>query len=80
MQTVGVFDAKNQLSALLDDVENGAEVVITRRGKPVARLTAYEVGFNRAKARRAAEGLRAASQGLRLDGLALRDLIDAGRR
>lgn len=80
MHFVGVFDAKNQLSALLDDVENGGEVVITRRGKPVARLTAYEAGFDRDKARRAAEGLRAASRGLRLDGLALRDLIDAGRR
>ena len=80
MQTVGVFDAKNQLSALLDNVENGGEVVITRRGKPVARLTAYEAGFDRDKARRAAEGLRAVSRGLRLDGLALRDLIDAGRR
>jgi prevent-host-death family protein len=32
MHTVGVFEAKNRLTALLDEVEAGAEVLITRRG------------------------------------------------
>lgn len=36
--TVGAFDAKTHLSALLDRVEAGEEIIITRRGKPVARL------------------------------------------
>jgi prevent-host-death family protein len=80
METVGVFDAKNQLSALLDTVEGGGSVVITRRGKPVARLVAYEAGFDRAKARRAADGLRAASEGATLGGLSIKDLINEGRR
>lgn len=80
MEPVGVFEAKNRLSALLDVVEDGGEVVITRRGKPVARLTAYEPGFDREKARRAVEGLRAAAKGLSLGGLTLRELIDEGRR
>jgi prevent-host-death family protein len=35
---VGAFEAKNTLSALLNQVEAGEEVIITRRGKPVARL------------------------------------------
>jgi prevent-host-death family protein len=35
---VGAFEAKNTLGALLDRVEQGEEVVITRHGKPVARL------------------------------------------
>jgi prevent-host-death family protein len=35
---VGAFEAKNTLGALLDRVERGEEVVITRHGKPVARL------------------------------------------
>lgn len=39
-KTVGAFDAKTHLSALLTLVEAGEEIVITRRGKPVARLTA----------------------------------------
>ena len=38
MRTVGLSEAKAQLSALLDAVESGDEVVITRRGLPVARL------------------------------------------
>jgi prevent-host-death family protein len=36
--TVGAFEAKTKLSELLDRVERGEEVVITRHGKPVARL------------------------------------------
>ena len=38
MREIGAFEAKNTLGALLDLVEHGEEVVITRRGKPVARL------------------------------------------
>ena len=37
---VGVFEAKAKLSDLLARVERGEEVVITRRGAPVARLSA----------------------------------------
>ncbi len=38
MTTVGAFEAKTHLSALLDRVERGEEVTITRHGRPVARL------------------------------------------
>ena len=38
MRTVALAEAKPQLSALLDAVEAGDEVLITRRGKAVARL------------------------------------------
>lgn len=40
MVTVNLAQAKAQLSALLDQVENGESVVITRHGKPVANLIA----------------------------------------
>jgi prevent-host-death family protein len=33
-------EAKAKLLALLDDVEQGAEIEITRRGRPIARLRA----------------------------------------
>lgn len=40
MRRVGVLEAKTNLSALLDDVEaTGEVIVITRHGKPVARLS-----------------------------------------
>jgi prevent-host-death family protein len=35
---VGAFEAKNTLGTLLDRVERGEEIIITRHGKPVARL------------------------------------------
>lgn len=35
---VGAFEAKTHLSQLLDEVEKGAVVRITRRGKPIAVL------------------------------------------
>ncbi len=80
MHTVGVFEAKNRLTALLDEVEEGGEVLITRRGKPVARLVRAEAGIDRSKARRAAAGLRTFSKGQTLGDLSLRELISEGRR
>jgi prevent-host-death family protein len=38
VDTVGAFEAKTKLSELLDLVERGSEITITRRGEPVARL------------------------------------------
>ena len=38
MREIGAFEAKNTLGSLLDRVEDGEEIVITRHGKPVARL------------------------------------------
>lgn len=38
MAEIGAFEAKTHLSELLDRAERGEEIVITRRGKPVAKL------------------------------------------
>lgn len=40
MLQVGAFEAENTLGSLLDRVEKGEEVPITRHGKPVAQLVA----------------------------------------
>lgn len=80
MREVGAFEAKNKLGQLLDRVEHGEEIVITRRGKPVARLISAEPGFDRAKARQAAAGLLEASRGVTLGGIAIKDLVNEGRR
>ena len=37
---VNIYEAKAQLSALLEKAQAGEEVVIARAGKPIARLTA----------------------------------------
>ena len=80
MHEVGAFEAKNKLGTLLDWVEAGEEVLITRRGKAVARLVPAEPGFDRAKARRAADGLLEARRGITLGGLKIKDLVKEGRR
>ena len=41
-QTVTAFDAKNRLGRLLDRVQSGEELVITRHGEPVAWLIPFE--------------------------------------
>ncbi len=38
MKTATVANAKSHLSSLLADVEAGEEIIITRRGRPIARL------------------------------------------
>jgi prevent-host-death family protein len=79
MDEVGAFEAKNRLGALLDRVERGEEIVITRRGKPVAKLVPAGPGFDKAKARRAVVGLIEASRGLSLGGFKIKELIGEGR-
>jgi prevent-host-death family protein len=79
VKAIGLFEAKNKLSALIDQVERGAEITITRRGKAVAKLVPSGPGFDREKAKRAAAGLREASKGVKLRGLKIRDLINEGR-
>ena len=62
MDTVNLFDAKNRLSALVDQVEVGQEITITRRGKPVARLVPVE--DQREQGRKAVSKLRALRQAI----------------
>jgi prevent-host-death family protein len=38
MKKAGIRDARQNLSALIEDVRKGHEIVITDRGRPVARL------------------------------------------
>ncbi|MBT4090322.1 MAG: type II toxin-antitoxin system prevent-host-death family antitoxin [Deltaproteobacteria bacterium] len=42
MKTVSVREAREKIGSLLDAVSAGENIVITRRGKPVAQLTAIE--------------------------------------
>jgi prevent-host-death family protein len=79
MITVGAFEAKTHLSALLDRVAAGEEVVITKHGKPVARLVAAQP-IDRARANAAYDKLRMLRRGTTLGGLSWKALRDAGRR
>ena len=56
-------------------VEAGEEVIITRHGKPVARLAPPHGSFSREQARAAAAAIRGMSEGATLGGLSIKDLI-----
>jgi prevent-host-death family protein len=79
MQEVGLFEAKNKLSALVTRAEKGEDIVITRHGQPTVRLVPVQPVFDREKARRAVEGLLKSRKGVTLGGLKIKDLINEGR-
>ena len=79
MLKVGSFEAKTHLSSLLARVSRGEEVLITKRGKPMARLVPAVQG-DRADVAEAVRELRGLDDGLRLGGLDWKELRDEGRR
>ena len=79
MKEIGAFEAKSKLGQLLDWVEAGEDIIITRRGKAVARLTSPDQAFDRERAQGAAARIRARRRGITLGGLAVKDLINEGR-
>lgn len=80
MREVGAFEAKTHLSALLDAVAAGETVLITKRGRPVARLVPPD-SPDRQAAEEAAQSLRALRA--RIGCATVTDILsmrDAGRR
>jgi prevent-host-death family protein len=41
-KSIGSFDAKTHLSRILEEIQGGAEYIITKRGRPIARLVQYK--------------------------------------
>jgi prevent-host-death family protein len=66
MRIIGAFEAKNRLGHLLDLVEQGEEITITRHGKEVARLVSARPAHSREAARAAMLRIRARAEQLRL--------------
>ena len=58
MREIGAFEAKNKLGQLLDLVEQGEEITITRHGKEAARLVPPRPVRNRDQARAALQRMR----------------------
>jgi prevent-host-death family protein len=82
MHEIGAFEAKNTLGSLLDRVERGEEIVITRHGKAVARLVPNSGGIDREQAHAASLRIRARAKKLKLgpfDWQSLKADRDAGR-
>jgi len=77
---IGAFEAKNRLSELLQRVENGEEVTITRHGKPVARLVPAAATADQDRIREAVDWLKRTRKKRKLDGVTIRQLINEGRK
>lgn len=78
MREVAASDAKAHLAQLLSDVEGGETIVITRHGRPVARLVP-EADGRQAEIDRAIAGIRALRR--RTGKITVEDLLarDEGR-
>jgi prevent-host-death family protein len=77
---VGAYDAKTHFSELLEKVESGEEITITKHGTPVARLVPATKKHTTHERHAAIERIVKLSEGLSLGGLSIRDLINEGRR
>lgn len=76
MTTVGLFEAKQHLSELVERARQGETIALTKRGVVVARLVAAEGAQNREDI---VETILAVRRGVRLGSLSLKKLINEGR-
>jgi prevent-host-death family protein len=79
MKKVGVYEAKTHLPRLLDEVEHGGTVTITRHGKPVARLVPVETR-RKMTHEEIVEAFRQIRESSVSDGSTVKELIEEGRR
>lgn len=81
MRYVGAFEAKTHLSRLLDAVEQGETITITKRNRPVARLVPPE-STDRERTTAAVENIRRLRQRINWQGSIkeILNLRDEGRR
>jgi len=78
--TVGAYQAKTHLSELLEKVEAGEEIVITRHGSAVAKLVPVKKETTAEERAAAIDRIQRLGASLSLGGLKVKDLIAEGRR
>jgi prevent-host-death family protein len=78
--TVGAYEAKTHLSKLLEKVEAGEEITITKHGAPVAKLVPVKKEVSAEQRVAAIERIQKLATGLSLGGLKVKDLMNEGRR
>jgi prevent-host-death family protein len=80
MKSVGLFEAKNRLSELVNKAAQGEEILITRRGQQAAMLVPASRRRKRAPAEVVAH-IRESRRGVQMpSGYRIRRLIEEGRR
>jgi len=78
-QSIGTFEAKTHLSELLERVAAGESFVITRRGKPLARLIPAQPVEAPLSIEQTIEAARALRGAVRASDVEIRNWIDEGR-
>ena len=78
--TVGAYEAKTHLSELLEKVEAGEEITITKHGAPVAKLVPIKREATTDERASAIKRIQRLASGLSLGRLKIKDLISEGRR
>jgi prevent-host-death family protein len=78
--TVGAYEAKTHLSELLEKVEAGEEIIITKHGAPVAKLVPVKKEVSAEQRAAAIRRIQKLGTRLSLRGLKVKDLISEGRR
>ncbi len=79
MAIIGTYEAKTHFAQLMERVEQGERIVITRHGVPVAVLQPVE-GRPVLSPEQVISALKTFRRGRRLEGITVRDLIEEGRQ
>ena len=80
MDSVGAFEAKTHLSALLDRVSQGEKITITRHGVPAALLVPVEKTRSKPTHQEVVEAMRALRKRIKPDAMSVREMVNEGRR
>ncbi len=80
MPTIGSFEAKTHLPALLERVQKGERITITKHGVPVALLVPAEISARKDR-KQVIAALKQFGSGRSFpEGMTIRDAIEEGRR
>jgi len=79
MERLGIYDARARLSELIERVQSGEEVVLTRHGEPVARLVPEKQQRRRSRAA-TVKRIRTLARKLDIRDVDVRKLIEEDRR
>lgn len=82
MKKMGAFDVKTHLSKVLEEVQEGQEILITKRGEPMALLIPY--GKSSSNTKSLISNFRKWRKNItwraEKDGMSIKDAINQGRR
>lgn len=78
--SMSIAEAKARFSAVIDRATAGEETVITRHGKPVAKIVPLWTAHDQDRARQIFEEMRRLRKGAKLGELSWKELRDEGRK